>query len=249
MARPRKPRDADESRRRLIAAAHKEFAANGFAGARLLAIAKKARIKPGLIHFHFGDKEGLYAAVLVQAFAKLETEVNALIAWASLPLNVPEASDLRILGEALVALTQRFYADSGDTVALLRNEAARGAPIAKRIAETQMKPIYEAVIARIELLRISGAIARDIDARHLFVSVVSMTAYPIIEPLFAQTVWPDGPTGEELDAARRRDIVETALARMLPQIAARLRRQPATKPSACAARSTGSKVPGTRCAP
>ncbi|CAN5925427.1 hypothetical protein BH11MYX4_BH11MYX4_61740 [soil metagenome] len=214
-ARPRKPRDAEASRRKLLAAAQKEFAAKGFAGARLLAITRSARIKPGLIHFHFADKEGLYAAVLAQAFAQLEAEVATLVAWASLPLSVPAASDLTVLGEALVGLTQRFYAENGQLIALLRNEAARGSAVAKRIATKHLSPIYETVIARIELLRVRGVIAADIDARHLFVSVVSMTAYASVEPLFVQTVWPDGPSGEALDAARRSDIVATALARML----------------------------------
>jgi hypothetical protein len=43
-----------------------------------------------------------------------------------------------------------------------------------------------------------------------------MTAYAFVEPLFVRTVWPDGPTGPELDAARRADIVSMALARMVP---------------------------------
>src|SRR5919198_3730421 len=52
--------DAERSRRLLIEAAKDEFAAKGFAGARVQDIADRAGVNKQLINYYFGGKEGLY---------------------------------------------------------------------------------------------------------------------------------------------------------------------------------------------
>src|SRR5882762_1463249 len=59
-------RDLNRTRERIMAAAQKEFAAKGFAGARTDAIARRARINERMIFYCFDSKEGLYRAVLKQ---------------------------------------------------------------------------------------------------------------------------------------------------------------------------------------
>src|SRR3984957_5464209 len=59
-------RDLNRTRERIIAAAQKEFAANGFSGARTDAIARRARINERMIFYCFESKEALYRAVLAQ---------------------------------------------------------------------------------------------------------------------------------------------------------------------------------------
>jgi AcrR family transcriptional regulator len=61
-SRPR--RDSAASRRRLLAAAADEFAARGIAGARVDRIASAARANKRLIYDYFGDKDGLFDAVM-----------------------------------------------------------------------------------------------------------------------------------------------------------------------------------------
>lgn len=56
-------RDAERSRQRLIAAALDEFAAKGYAGARVKEIAARAGLNQQLITYYFGGKEGLYKAL------------------------------------------------------------------------------------------------------------------------------------------------------------------------------------------
>src|SRR3981189_3753337 len=57
-------RDLSRTRERIMAAAQKEFAASGFAGARTDAIARRARVNERMIFYCFDSKEGLYRAVL-----------------------------------------------------------------------------------------------------------------------------------------------------------------------------------------
>ncbi|MGW8566682.1 TetR/AcrR family transcriptional regulator [Isoptericola sp. NPDC055881] len=52
------------SREVILEAARARFAANGYDGATLRAIAKDAGVDPGLIRHFFGDKEALFAATL-----------------------------------------------------------------------------------------------------------------------------------------------------------------------------------------
>jgi AcrR family transcriptional regulator len=55
--------DGDRTRAALLDAALEEFAAKGFAGARVRDIAHRANVSKDLIAYHFGGKEGLYLAV------------------------------------------------------------------------------------------------------------------------------------------------------------------------------------------
>jgi len=55
--------DAERSRGALLDAALEEFAAKGFAGARVRDIAQRAGVSKDLVAYHFGGKEGLYLAV------------------------------------------------------------------------------------------------------------------------------------------------------------------------------------------
>src|ERR1700681_902691 len=59
-------RDLNRTRERIMAAAQKEFAASGFAGAPADAIARRARVNERMIFYCFDSKEGLYRAVLAQ---------------------------------------------------------------------------------------------------------------------------------------------------------------------------------------
>jgi TetR/AcrR family transcriptional regulator, regulator of cefoperazone and chloramphenicol sensitivity len=52
-----------QTRERLLEAAADVFAADGFRNARIQAICRRAGANIAAAHYHFGDKEGLYAAV------------------------------------------------------------------------------------------------------------------------------------------------------------------------------------------
>ena len=53
-------RDAERTRERILEAAAAEFAAKGFAGARVAGIAERAGVNQQLISYYFGGKQGLY---------------------------------------------------------------------------------------------------------------------------------------------------------------------------------------------
>ncbi len=66
----RKPGNTrEETRAAILAAAEKEFEANGFAGASLSGIAERAKITKSLIHYHFKSKEALWQEIKESRFA------------------------------------------------------------------------------------------------------------------------------------------------------------------------------------
>lgn len=71
----RMPPDSTDTKRRILAAARKEFAHYGLAGARVDRIAESANANKRSIYMHFGLKEELFDRVIVDATRQLENEV------------------------------------------------------------------------------------------------------------------------------------------------------------------------------
>jgi AcrR family transcriptional regulator len=67
-ANPERIRDAERTRADILAVATREFADQGYAGARINVIADKTSTTKRMIYYYFGGKEGLYVAVLEQAY-------------------------------------------------------------------------------------------------------------------------------------------------------------------------------------
>jgi AcrR family transcriptional regulator len=63
---------------RLIVAAHRAFAEHGFAEVSLDALAAEAGVTRGALHHHFGNKAGLFEAVLRRIDAEIAAEMQAV---------------------------------------------------------------------------------------------------------------------------------------------------------------------------
>ena len=72
----RKKADEQQTRRRILDAATRQFVAKGYRHVTIREICKEARANVAAVNYHFRDKVGLYREVLEEAFAviKLTTE-------------------------------------------------------------------------------------------------------------------------------------------------------------------------------
>src|SRR5262245_44740274 len=107
----RRERNAAVTRERLLDVAEREFATLGFAGARLREIAHAVGVQPALIHHYFGDKGGLYRAVVDRAIAQTSDA-----SWSLLRTR----QDLESLVDGFVELLLRFWADHEPSLGVLR---------------------------------------------------------------------------------------------------------------------------------
>jgi AcrR family transcriptional regulator len=66
----------ESSRARILDGAAEEFAAAGFAGARIDRISRRTRLNVRMIYYHFGSKRGLYRAVLQNIYEEMSKIVE-----------------------------------------------------------------------------------------------------------------------------------------------------------------------------
>ena len=71
-------RDPAATRKKLLTAARREFAASGLAGARVDEIAARAGVNKQLVYHYFGDKDALYLAVLEWVYEEIRAQERKL---------------------------------------------------------------------------------------------------------------------------------------------------------------------------
>jgi TetR/AcrR family transcriptional regulator len=79
-AAPPSSRPTERStRERILAAAQEEFAAHGLRGARVQEIVARAGVNQRMLYHHFGDKDGLYRAVLERYLTNVAAGFEGLL--------------------------------------------------------------------------------------------------------------------------------------------------------------------------
>jgi TetR/AcrR family transcriptional regulator len=159
-------RDLNRTRERIMAAAQKEFAANGFAGARTDAIARGARVNERMIFYCFQSKEGLYRAVL----AKHLSAKAALIE--SLPDEDFASSMVRGFDECC---------DDTDSLRMWQWEALDKSN-RKLLAKEERRTFLQSEVARWRRAKANGKLPPDADEEMLLLVSSALRVFPLILP-------------------------------------------------------------------
>ena len=106
-------RDAVATRKRILAAAKKEFAKNGLAGARVDVIAARAKANKRMIYHYFGSKEDLFQRVLEDAYVEIRS--------AEQKLDLDHLEPREAL-ETLVRFTWQYYLKNPEFLTLVNSE-------------------------------------------------------------------------------------------------------------------------------
>jgi TetR/AcrR family transcriptional regulator len=174
-AAPRKSaspsRNPERSRERILSAALKEFSAKGFAGARVDAIARRANINKRMLYHYFGDKEGLFKAVLSRKITQRQ-------AWAEALSGEPE--------ETLPFWFEMACKDA-DWVRLFQWEALQG-NWQNVINEIERIESVARGLKRIQQRQERGLIAADLDPRHVMLTMRSLTMFPVAFPQLTRLI-------------------------------------------------------------
>lgn len=75
-----RPSNTEERRAQIIAALIKVMAKHGYDGASVVDIAKAARLTPGLVHYHFKNKQEILLAALGALIARHDANLEARLA-------------------------------------------------------------------------------------------------------------------------------------------------------------------------
>ncbi|MBV9782613.1 MAG: TetR family transcriptional regulator [Acidisphaera sp.] len=198
-------RDAKTSRQALLAAGRAVFAAKGFAGSRVEAIARRAGLNKQLVYHYFGSKDGLYQAVLEQAYADIRAREQALV-LADLP---PELA-LR----ELVLFSFDYLRDHPHFIALLNDENLCGAQHVRRSRElTDMHAPLIALIDRtLRAGAAGGCFRHDIDPLQLYISIAALPYFYFSNTATLSAIFRRDLRAPAEIAARRRHVLEFVMA-------------------------------------
>lgn len=81
-------KDDKTSEEKVLAAAVKEFAAHGYEGARVDAIAERAKVNKAMIYYHFKNKEMLYERILTDVTGNIYKQVQEAAVGEGDPVEV-----------------------------------------------------------------------------------------------------------------------------------------------------------------
>jgi AcrR family transcriptional regulator len=170
MTAPARPRNPEATRRRVLDAARTEFARHGFAGARIDAIARRAKANKQLIYHYFGSKQDLYLAVLESAYGHIRASESRL--------EVEHLNPVEAL-KTLVNFTWRYYLKHPDFLALVTNENLHRAAHLKRSRVIEpMHGVYRARLADILERGVRQRLFRPgVDADQLNLTIAAIGYY------------------------------------------------------------------------
>jgi TetR/AcrR family transcriptional regulator len=207
--RPGRPVAGGETvREALLDTARRLFLARGFASVSIRQIAAAAGTSPATIHYHFGDKLGLYRAMLEIAMGPIVAALQRLS-------DPARAEQLDIAD--IVRLYTRVLATNPVVPALIVQEVlAEGGRFREQFIEHfagRLAPLFIEIIRR-EQAR--GTLRSDLDPRLAALSAIGMTVFPFLAlPVTSRVLGlsPDEETIERLANHTTRVLFEGIRAR------------------------------------
>ena len=187
--------DAEDTRRRIFAAAAAEFAARGLAGARVDRIATAARANKQAIYLYYGSKEKLFAAVLRSKLAEVGDSVSI---------------DPDAVAESAGQLFD-WYSEHPELIRLLLWEALEAGGEAGE-AERERRDGFRGKVRQLA----AGGVARRLPEEQrvraiqdLLFTLMGLIAWNFAVPGMARMVL-DEETDQAVLARRRETVIETA---------------------------------------
>ena len=203
----RKPKAPEANRARIVAAAIDEFAARGFKGASMDAIAARTDTTRALINYYFGSKEKLYIAVLERVYG----EIRDAEARLDLDHLAPEAAVRRI-----VSFTYDYYVTHEGFVRLVVAEnQARGRHLRKsKTIRTLNRPIIDLLSRVIARGQAEGRFRRGVDPVEVHKAIAALGIFNVANRYTFGAIFQRDMAAEG-DVAQRCEIVAEMILRYL----------------------------------
>ena len=189
--------DTEGTRRRLRDAALVEFAARGFDGTTVGAIAERAGVNKERLYSYFGDKKALWDLVLSTELERLASAVGV------------SGAGLDDVGE-FAGATFDYHADHPELGRLLQWEGLQGGPAADVVGRTTH---YREKVARFADAQRNGLLDGGLDPAHLVFAMIALAAWWQTVPQLAEMIT-GAPRDDRAERARRREFVVEAARRL-----------------------------------
>lgn len=198
---PRRTNDPEGTRRDIVDIATREFAEKGYSGARVDEIAARTKASKRMIYYYFGGKEGLYIAVLENAYSRIRTIEGSL----DLEHQAPDEALRR-----LVAFTFDYQNAHPEFVRLVMNENIMNGVYLGRFKA--IRRLNNAVIDGLrELLargEKAGVFRRGVDPVSLHMSISALCIFNIANRATFSTIFKRDMASPRALAARRGEVVD-----------------------------------------
>jgi TetR/AcrR family transcriptional regulator, upper aerobic nicotinate degradation pathway regulator len=158
------------TRESILRAATKVFAKHGYEGGKVEQISKAARSYDRMIYYYFGSKEGLFIAVIEEAYRRFnEAEAG---------LALDEARPERALGD-VIRFVWGYYQKNPEFITLLNTENLhRGRHIGKSLRARELSSPVIGVTARVLAAGVQQKIFRaDLAARDVYLMIAAMNYF------------------------------------------------------------------------
>jgi AcrR family transcriptional regulator len=186
--------DTERTRQRLRDAALVEFAAHGFDGTTVGAIALRAGVNKERLYTYFGDKKALWDLVL-------STELERLASGVALA-----GVGLDEIGE-FAGATFDYHALHPELGRLLQWEGLQEGQPADAVGRTES---YRDKVDRFAAAQREGLLDRGLDPGHLVFALIALAAWWQTVPQLAEMITGAAPDDQEEMARRRQFVVEAA---------------------------------------
>ena len=197
-------RDPAATRARILAAATAEFARKGLAGARVDAIANRAKINKRMLYHYFNSKDDLFLAVLEEAYAGIRAAERRL----DLEHLDPVAAITR-----LIEFTWGYYLKHPEFLRLVSTENLHRATHLKR--SPRIKELHSPFVALLDRLLQRGVeeglFRPDLDARQVYISIAALGYYYQTNRYTLSVIYGTDLGARDALDARRAVIVDTIL--------------------------------------
>jgi TetR/AcrR family transcriptional regulator len=168
---PSHARDPQGTRDRILAAALAEFSAEGFAGARVARIARRARVNKRMLYHYFGNKEDLFRGIF-------DRKLVERAGW--LTEAPPD------LGASLAYWFEMACEDK-DWIRLVQWEAL-GIADEPVIREEERRASFARALGDLRERQRRGLLPADLDAGQLLLAIMGLVAYPLAFPQLTRMV-------------------------------------------------------------
>ena len=192
-----RPRDAEQTRKRILAAATAEFARKGLGGARVDEIASRSKSNKRMIYHYFGSKEALFKSVLEAAYIRIRN------AEQKLHLDELEPEDAI---STLVRFTWGYYLQHPEFLTLVNSENLHRAKHLKtseaiRAVSGKFVQTVRSILNR----GVAGGVFRDgIDPVQLNITIAAIGYYYLTNRFTGSIIFErDFMAPEHLDARLR----------------------------------------------